>query len=158
YEATVTMVLYRPVQDDWFDIDGNSSGYFYNVTQNDTYRDRGNQLHDVIDRVTSVTQSEKGGTVTISADGQGILYTPPAGYTGDDRFTYIADGLHEARVDVHVTRPVRDDSLSAFQDTPNAILNVLGNDFTGPGYGGPRIITSVGPTAHGGTLAIRGDG
>ena len=130
------------------------------MTANDTYRDEHYQLHDVIDSVTSVTQPESGGTVTISPDGKGILYTPPAGFTGDDHFTYIADGVHEARVDVHVTRPVRDDSFwnGAFQDSPNAVLNVLANDFVGNGYSGPRLITAVGPTAHGGTLTIRADG
>jgi hypothetical protein len=61
YEATVTMILYRPVQDDWFAVDENGTGYFYNVTQNDFYRDRANERHDVIDRITSVTRSEKGG-------------------------------------------------------------------------------------------------
>ena len=97
YEANVTVVLHRPVKDDWFNVDENSTGYFYNVTLNDTYRDEHYQVHDVIDIVTSVTQPESGGTVTISPDGKGILYTPPAGFTGDDQFTYIADGEHRGK-------------------------------------------------------------
>jgi uncharacterized secreted protein with C-terminal beta-propeller domain len=158
YEATVTMTLHRPVQDDWFSVDENSTGYFFNVTQNDTYRDNANRPHDVIDRVTSVVPSEHGGTVAISAEGHGILYTPPAGYVGEDHFTYIADGSHEARVTIAVTQPVRDDNLTAFQDTPNKLLNVLGNDFAGNGYGGARLITAVGPAANGGTVTVRADG
>ena len=136
------------MRDDWFEVDQNSTSFFYNVTANDTYRDLNNYVHDVIDRVTSVTQSEKGGTVAISPDGQGILYSPPAGFSGNDTFTYIADGKHKATVSVQVTRPVRDDHISTgvYQDTPGGVLNVLSNDFLGNGYTGPRLITAVGPT------------
>ncbi|HEX4416238.1 MAG TPA: Ig-like domain-containing protein, partial [Lacipirellulaceae bacterium] len=163
YDATVTVVLHRPVKDDYLSVDENSTGLFYDVTLNDRYGNYGDwedNEFDVIDRVTSVTQSEHGGTVTISADGQGILYSPAAGFIGDDPFTYIADGVHAAHVFVHVTQPVHDDEFSAgvYQDTPNAVLDVLSNDFVGNGYAGPRLITAVGPTAHGGTVAIRADG
>jgi hypothetical protein len=160
YEAHVNIILYRPVQDDWFEVDQNSTEFFFGVTANDTYRDRNNQLHDVIDRVTSVTQSENGGAVTIAPGGQRILYTPAAGFTGSDSFTYTADGVHKARVQVNVTRPVRDDYIDTgvYQDTPGAVVNVLANDFLGNGYAGARIITAVGPTSSGGTVTIRGDG
>lgn len=163
YDATVGVALHRPVKDDYFSVDENSTDFFYIVTQNDRYGDypdwRDNEF-DVVDRVTSVTQSAHGGTVTISADGQGILYTPAPGYSGDDQFTYLADGVHEARVFVQVTQPVHDDAINSgiYQDTPSAVLNVLGNDFIGNGYAGPRLITAVGPTAHGGTVSIRADG
>ncbi|HJQ78772.1 MAG TPA: Ig-like domain-containing protein, partial [Lacipirellulaceae bacterium] len=160
YEGDVTIYLHRPVQDDSFSVDENSIDFFYDVLQNDTYRDLENQIHDVIDQVTSVTQSEEGGTVSIAPGGQGILYTPAPGFTGSDSFTYIADGLHEARVTVNVTRPVRDDYINTgvYQDTPGAVLNVLANDFLGNGYTGPRLITAVGPTSNGGTVSIRSDG
>ncbi|HEY3391638.1 MAG TPA: Ig-like domain-containing protein, partial [Lacipirellulaceae bacterium] len=160
YEADVDVYLYRPVQDDGFSVDSNSTGFFFDVLQNDTYRDLANQIHDVIDQVTSVTQSEKGGTVSIAPGGQGILYTPAAGFIGSDSFTYTADGVHEARVTVSVTRPVRDDYINTgvYQDTPGAVLAVLGNDFLGNGYAGARLITAVGPTSAGGTVTIRSDG
>ena len=160
YEAHVSIALYRPVRDDSFDVDQNSVEFFFDVTLNDTYRDRGNQVHDVIDRVTSVTQPESGGTVTIAAGGHGIIYTPPRGFVGTDRFTYKADGVHEARVTVSVTRPVRNDYIGTgiFQDTAGAVVDVLANDFLGNGYTGPRIITAVGPTTGGGTVTIRSDG
>lgn len=160
HEAYVTVVLHRPVRDDWFEVDQNSTAFFYDVTQNDSYYDLRNQLRDVVQIVTSVTQPESGGTVAISADGRGIVYTPPAGFAGSDKFTYMADGKHEAIVNVQVTRPVRDDYLSTgiYQDTPGATLFVLSNDFVGNGYSGPRVITGVGATEYGGTVAIRNDG
>lgn len=160
YEASVSVDVHRPVSDDSFSVDRNSTGFFYNVLANDTYRDRNNVVHDVIDRVTAVTQPESGGVITIAAGGQGIYYTPPEGFSGSDKFTYLADGVHEATVYVQVTRPVRNDYISGgiYQDTPDAVLDVLGNDFIGNGYPGARLITAVGPTDNGGTLAIRGDG
>jgi len=170
YEAYVSIDLYRPVRDDWLEVDENSSQYYFRVTLNDTYRDRSNVVHDVIDRVTSVTQPESGGLVTISPNGQGILYTPPAGFTGSDSFQYVADGAHEATVRVEVTRPVRDDYFrdTVFQDTPGNLVNVLANDFIGNGYPGPRRITGAGApesenhgngaTENGGTVTIRDDG
>jgi uncharacterized secreted protein with C-terminal beta-propeller domain len=160
YEADVTIYLHRPVQDDSFAVDENSTEFLFDVTINDTYRDLANQVHDVIDVVTSVTQSENGGTVSIAPGGLGILYTSAPGFTGTDRFTYKADGVHEARVTVNVTRPVRDDYINTgvYQDTPGAVLAVLANDFLGNGYSGPRLITSVGPTSAGGTVTIRSDG
>ncbi|MCH2130982.1 MAG: beta-propeller domain-containing protein, partial [Pirellulaceae bacterium] len=160
YEANVSLVLHRPVQDDFFELDENSYHFPYNVTTNDTYRDLDNREYDIIDRVTSVTQPESGGLVTISADGHDIVYTPPAGFTGSDTFVYVADGTHEATVRVQVTRPVRDDYLygEIFQDTPDNVVDVLKNDFLGNGYDGPQLITEVGPTENGGVVTIIDDG
>jgi hypothetical protein len=158
YEATATARIYRPVQDDWFEVDRNSTGYIFDVTANDRYCTSSGVWRDIIDRVTSVTQSANGGTVAISADGLGIIYTPAAGFSGSDSFTYIADDLHEATVRVQVTRPVRDDWTDAIQDTANIALGVLANDFIGNGYAGGKLITSVGATQNGGTISIRGDG
>jgi uncharacterized secreted protein with C-terminal beta-propeller domain len=160
YEDHVSVVVHRPVVDDWFQVDQNSTEHLFTVTSNDTYWDLRNRAHDVVDRVTSVVQPESGGTVTISADGQGVLYTPPQGFSGTDTFTYVADGKYEARVTVDVTRPVRDDYFSdvVFQDTPNARLAVLANDFVGNGYTGARLITEVAATENGGQVTIAADG
>ena len=160
YEAYANVAIHRPVRDDWFQTDTNSTNQSFDVTANDVYRDLGNVVRDVVDRVTAFTQPENGGAVTISADGRSVIYTPLAGFAGTDVFTYTADGVHEAQVRVQVNRPVRDDYISqgVYQDTPNAILSVLANDFLGNGYPGPRLITGVGPTEHGGVVSIAGGG
>src|SRR5687767_15341895 len=38
------------------------------------------------------------------------------------------------------------------------LFRSLANDFLGNGYLGPRLITSAGPTEHGGSLSIGGGG
>ena len=99
--------------------------------------------------------------MTIAPDGQGILYTPPAGFTGSDTFTYMADGSARGHGERAVSRARCATITSAtgvYQDTPGGVLNVLSNDFLGNGYTGPRLITAVGPTENGGTVTIRSDG
>jgi len=160
YSAWVTFDIHRPVVDDSFSVDLNSTDFEYNVTENDRYRDNNNVYRDVVDIVTSVTQSENGGTVSISADQLGIVYSPAPNFTGTDTFTYTADGKHEAKVIVTVTQPVRDDRFhsGAYQDSPASSLYVLSNDFVGNGYPGQRLITAVGAAAEGGTVEISADG
>ncbi|TWT96036.1 Beta propeller domain protein [Botrimarina colliarenosi] len=159
YEERATVIVYRPVVDDTFDVDENSTGFVYNVTENDRFRNAGGSYRDVVDFVTAVTQPDSGGTVAISDDGRGVVYSPAPGFSGVDTFTYLADGKHEATVRVNVTQPVRDDQFGAlYQDTPDQALAVLANDFLGNGYAGAKIITSFGATENGGTLRIGSDG
>jgi len=168
YEATVSLQVYRPVQDDQLEVDTGSTNHRLNLTGNDVFSFwDGGQLvtRDVIDRITSVGQTTQGGTVEITADGQGVLYSVPADFEGAhfegiDTFEYIADGKHRATVEVHVTRPVRDDSFhnEVYEDTVGNLLDVTRNDFQGNGYEGPKIITSVSETSEGGTVTITDSG
>ena len=146
YEAHVNLQVRRPVQDDRFEMDIGGTDHPLDLTANDhfSYWDRGRWIErDVVDRVTSVGETAEGGTVTIMAHGQGVLYSAPAGFEGTDTFEYIADGKHKATVTVNVTRPVRGDSRTVYEDHVNNRLDVLLNDFMGNGYNGPGIITSV---------------
>jgi hypothetical protein len=88
-QATVTMVV-GPVNDpptanpDEFNVVKDTTGTVLAVLDNDSIApDEGETL--AIDSVSDDAQ----GTVTISADGQSILYTPPAGFTGLDSFSYV---------------------------------------------------------------------
>ncbi|MHC4178455.1 MAG: beta-propeller domain-containing protein [Planctomycetota bacterium] len=114
----------------------------------------------MVDRVTSVGETAHGGTVEITVDGQGVRYSAPADFEGTDTFEYTADGKHRATVEVHVTRPVRDDYIGSgvYEDTVGNVLDVLQNDFKGNGYQGPQIITSVSETSEEGTVTIVADG
>ena len=103
YEATVSLQVNRPVQDDYFEIDQNSTEYPMFVISNDIFhyfKDGIWSTSDVIDRITSVGITANGGTVEITSDGQGVVYSAPAGFVGTDTFEYIADGKHHATVTV----------------------------------------------------------
>ena len=166
YEATVRLQVHRPVRDDWHEVDMNSTDHPLMVTHNDSFVfwDGSRYVErDVIDRVTSVGETEHGGTVEIMADGQGVRYSAPAGFEGTDTFEYVADGKHRATVTVDVTRPVRDDFFNStrtrvYEDTVDNVLDVLRNDFKGNGYQGERIITSVSETSEGAVVTIAADG
>ncbi len=156
FEGFVSIVVHRPVVNDSFEIDRNSTDHLFDVLTNDRYRSRHGGYRDVVDIVTEVTQPESGGVVEILAGGRSISYTPPTDYSGLDQFTYTADGKHQASVTVNVTRPVRPDYLTAYQDTPGYRLPVTENDFYGNGYQGARQITSFSQTEQNAILSILG--
>lgn len=88
-------------QDDWFSVDRNSQEKFLDVLANDRIGDEASGAWTL----TEVTLPAHG-TVTISEDGRGLLYTPAPGFLGDDSFVYTITGpdgsIDEARVTVYV--------------------------------------------------------
>ena len=155
YEASLTFRVLDPVRGDWSEVDLNSQDFPIEVVSNDVYYS--SILRRNVDAVSDVTSvdsaSEEGGTVSL-LNRSTVLYTPPADFEGSDRFSYTADGRYEAWVNVEVSRPVRDDFVRVFQDTPNQLLGVLRNDFLGNGYEGPKQITSVRESDEGVTSTI----
>ena len=165
FEGRIYVNIARPVRDDYVTVDANSRNFEVNLLDNDKYYDAIRRIRnvDVIDVITDVTQSEQGGTVVIAEDAQGVIYTPPEGYVGDDKFTYTADGKHIAEVNVTVRDPLADnhDRNDYFTNivlgSTNNKLDVLKNDFFGDGYTGDRLITKVEPV-EGATVEIAEDG
>jgi hypothetical protein len=119
---------------------------------------------DALSINTFDANSAAGGTVSCTAT---CLYTPPAGFTGDDTFTYDnTDGIAEsnrATVTVTVGAPANtppvavDDAFSTVHDT---VLNVaapgvLGNDTDADGDTLTAVL--VADVANG-TLALVSDG
>jgi cyclophilin family peptidyl-prolyl cis-trans isomerase len=87
-QATVSMVV-GPVNDpptataDEFDVVKDTAATVLAVLDNDSIApDEGETL--TVDSVSDDAQ----GIVTISSDGQSVLYTPPSGFTGTDSFSY----------------------------------------------------------------------
>ncbi len=158
YEATINIQVQRPVRDDSFEVDMGSTGFPMELTNNDSYSFYEGSLitRDIVDRVTSVTQPSEGGSVTMMANGQGVLYSAQPGFEGEESFDYIADDTYRATVTVRVTRPVRDDAFwqLVYEDTADNILDVLANDFKGNGYEGPGLITLVSDTEESSSVTI----
>lgn len=154
FEQLVVVYVQRPVRDDYQLADQNGGQHHFHVLQNDFYRSRinANAKVDVVDVITSVEQGDSGGIVSISGDGQSVLYTPADGFVGTETFQYIADGTYAATVRVTVGDPVRDDSQGVFIDTETPI-NVLANDFYGD-QGSEATITSIGESEIGATIRL----
>ncbi|MGD1941825.1 MAG: Ig-like domain-containing protein, partial [Leptolyngbyaceae cyanobacterium] len=101
------------------------------------------------------------GTVIINEDGT-LTYTPTAGFSGEDSFTYtVSDGLEEVTASVAVTvnnvneAPIAtEDTATTDEDLP-VVINVLANDTDADADA--LIVTAVG-TATNGTATINEDG
>jgi VCBS repeat-containing protein len=113
--------------------------------------------------ITSVTAPSNGGTVTINAQSNGLIYTPQLA-AGNETFTYtISDGqggTDTANVTVsvrgNILNPVTDSFIVAKGTT--ASLDVLANDNILPASGAALSIVSVGTTDKGGTAVVGGPG
>lgn len=113
-------------------------------------------------KITAVGTTNHGGTVTISADGSSLQYTPAADFVGEETFTYtITDKNGSSTATVKVTvegsgcaieaADNRDEKVD--KNSTNNSLNVMDNDTT---CGGAEI-SEVGATSNGGTVKISDD-
>ncbi|TVS12881.1 MAG: tandem-95 repeat protein [Planctomycetaceae bacterium] len=146
--------------DDLFNVDEDSINFPLDVLQNDE-----NETGLPVE-IIQVGLTSEGGTATISADGQQILYTPLPNFFGEETFTYtIAAGdlTSTASVTVQVA-PVNDpptavdDEFSVGLNSANNFLDVLANDHFDPDVDEVLRIVSVGSTSHGGTVVIAPNG
>ena len=108
--------------------------------------------------ITSVGTTSSGGTVTISTDGQKLIYQPAADFVGTDSFEYIVDGQWTGTVTVTVYRSVRDDAVSILAGSTDFPIHVLANDPLGADYSGFGLITEVTQPASGSSVTIADDG
>lgn len=153
--VTVTNVNDPPTAvDDNFSVGLSQTPRELDLLANDTFApDAGETLV-----ITDVTTPTSGGTVTISADGLNVTYTPPTGSTeSSDSFTYtISDGELTATatvtIDLDAVPTAVGDSVTLDEDTTteidplvNDIADVDGQTFT---------IVSLGTPSGGGTATI----
>jgi VCBS repeat-containing protein len=115
--------------------------------------------------ITNVTALDNGGSVSI-VDGQTVLYTALAGFSGEESFEYtIEDGVggqDVATVVVEVVDPTQNRLLVASADrfrvgkgTADVAVNVLVNDVTLPGnVAALSILNAVATGGATGTVAI----
>ncbi|WP_157272170.1 Ig-like domain-containing protein, partial [Azohydromonas aeria] len=162
-EATASLAV-APVNDapvarpDTLTVAEDSSATVVDVLGNDdTGPDTGETL-----TVTAVTQPA-GGTGSVTLANGVVRFTPAPDFFGTTSFTYtVSDGnggTATATVNVTVT-PVNDapvarpDTFTVAEDSGATVLNVLGNDDTGPDTGETLTVTAVTQPAHGGTVTL----
>lgn len=114
--------------------------------------------------IVGVSMPSQGGTVSINASSNAIIYTPVSGYSGTETFFYTnSDGLGGsdwAQVSITVkgsTLYALSDAYSVAQGTTN-VLNVMANDLILPTSTASISITSVGSPDMGGTALLNGAG
>lgn len=155
YQFLVTNAFNLAV-DDTASVRTGSSGNSIDVLAND-FRTAGETLTVV--RTSGVTSV--GGIATVSGDRTRVLYSPPAGFTGTDTFTYtMQNSLGEqatatvvVSVNLFFENPqALDDSFDVPVNGQDIPLNVLANDIEG--QGGALSIISVTQPDKGGAIAI----
>ncbi len=109
--------------------------------------------------ISSVSASSAGATIAIVSGS--LRYTPPAGFTGRDTFTYnVTDGFGgtgNASVNVQVgSLPVVDDAFVVVANTTSNLLDVLINDPLGTNTTSEYSLLAAGGTDQGGSVAISG--
>ncbi|QDV84031.1 Ig-like domain-containing protein [Planctomycetes bacterium TBK1r] len=164
--ATVTVTV-TPVNDpptgldDAFEVVEGTTANRLNVLANDSL----DPDTDGTLTVTSVTSNTTGATVEVSSDGLAVDYTPPAGFTGTDTFTYVvSDGQATDTVTVTVTvtssdapPTARDNAFTVNEDTAEASFDILANDDRDVDDQA-FVIESVGTPSQGGTARFSSDG
>ncbi|MFM8408612.1 MAG: Ig-like domain-containing protein, partial [Pirellulaceae bacterium] len=163
--ATVSVTV-QPVNDapvanpDTFEVLQNAVDFIANVLLNDTTNgDAGENL-----RVLSTGTPSAGGQVRVAASGLHLLYTPKAGFTGNETVSYtITDGNNlnatstvTFQVKATVSSPTAvADSFSMNEDEPAKELDVLANDL--PSQAG-ETLTIISASATEGLVAINTSG
>jgi len=145
--------------DDSYRVEADSNEVELRVLLNDTSLDGVAKTHSI----TAIGPFSGRGIVTIQ-DGQSLIYTPEAGFVGDEVFNYtIMDDLGNrdtAMVTVRVTQPRLNGNLQANHDFFTVargqapLLEVLANDDIIPATGEPLVITLVGMGDKGGKAVI----
>jgi hypothetical protein len=154
YTARVTVNVSRPVRDDPYPqtIVADSLDNVIDVLAND-FHGAGNHT------ISHVTAPDEGGSVRIGGGGKELLYTPRAGFIGEERFTYTVDGQYTAAVFVRVQSPAGTFYTEfgpvvgdTYRIAPASYLPGLGN------YSGAGRITAVSVTSGSATVTISPDG
>ncbi len=161
FSSSITINMGQVVAADSYAVDVNDPGTPLDVLANDIYysgsSDSGTHLANLI---TTVTQPDHGGHVSIMDNGASLLYTPAANFIGTETFTYQANGKYTTTVSIDISRPGHDDFFPGaggriVADSRDNVLDVLANDFQ---RSGSHTITNVGPADSGGTVTISSDG
>ncbi len=119
--------------DDQFRVDQNSAANSFNVLANDI------SSRNAPIFIASTSTPNRGGRVSISANGLLLSYTPATGFAGVEVFTYTvqdqAGATDTATVTVTIVPDTPalavDDSFDVLENTTDNVLDVLDNDLAG---------------------------
>src|SRR5262245_25663338 len=166
--------------DDTFDVAENSSGNALNLLGNDSANIPGGKLGLILvdgqpitgtgvnpDGSVDRTIKTAGGTLTVSADGTRVSYTPDPGFTGQDTFTYnVSNSVRVAtlpRTQIGSANgvPIFDGFGSAIARVPGTSAQYYSLTDRGPnvdGPGGAKVFVLPGFTPQIGRFRINSDG
>lgn len=155
-DATANFNVHRPVSNDYSKVEQNSTAVFINLLDNDWFS-VDDDRQDVVGQITWVGESDHRSTIAVAPDGQGVLYTPPDGFTGVDVFEYLADGKYRASASIEVVQrdsiELHFDSIEVVEGSGSNLLAILDNDYFGSEYEGDGVITGLKSESFSGSIA-----
>ncbi|NOQ95449.1 MAG: hypothetical protein GQ555_02395, partial [Desulfobacterales bacterium] len=143
--------------DDSFSVNADSVDNPLDVLSNDSDPDVGDTL-----TILATGTLDNGGSVSINATNDGLLYSPATGFTGTETFTYTIEdpsgAFDQATVSVTVSSTnspptAVDDGFSVNADSVDNPLDVLSND-SDPDVGDILTIVATGTPDNGGSVSI----
>jgi VCBS repeat-containing protein len=156
--VTVTGVNDAPLaEDDFLTVDESSINNTLDVLANDSDPDVGDAL-----TIVAAGTPSAGGTVSIASDGLSLVYTPPAGFVGEEVISYTirdsqgATDTATVTIEVQAAAPprARNDSFTVLEDSQDSVLDVLTNDVINDG--GTAVIELTQLPNRGGTVVVVG--
>lgn len=147
---------------DAYSLDGTAGPATLDVLQNDSHASGA--------EIIAVGAPDNGGTLTITPDGSQVVYTPPLGYTGTDRFTYVltdssgATSTGEVNLSISNAPPLNTpplalpDAYTILTNSSNNQLAVLNNDIdpnSDPLTLTAAVIGQSVPASSGQTIAVQ---
>lgn len=157
---TVIGVATIEALDDHYKFSANTSEVRLDVLGNDVLPDGSQGLS-----IRSVSETMRGATVSVSEDGQRIIYSPGDSFSFDTFYYIVEDeagNLGKANVNIgpkETPRPGPNDSgndrFTVYEDGPEQELNVLRNDMVGAGA---EIIELTTRSSRGSSIRIADDG
>ena len=115
--------------------------------------------------IIGVGTPDKGGSVSINASKNVLLYTPAAGFFGTESFTYTISDGHGGTASATVTATVngsptaKDDAFTIDENSSSNTLNILADNGSGADSdpdGDTLTIIAVGTPDKGGSISING--
>lgn len=162
FNATTLIVSGNGAQDDFVGVIEDSMDNVLDVLTNDIVREGEGPLN-----IIDVDTPSDGGTISISAESDSLIYTPAPDFRDVETVTYVVQNgvgvVTQALVTISVTNTndppnANDDSYLIVQGSSNNSLNVLDNDDSFPDPPEAISITNVGTPSQGGTAIIAGNG
>ncbi len=149
-------------QNDSFTVQEDAAQASFDVLANDTTDNPSETLS-----ISAVGASQVGSAVTVSTDGQRILYRPGTNFSGNEVLTYTlrdsggATAIGQMTFTVSAVNDPPDavnDTLTALSSQTTTSLNVLANDINVDTGETLRVTTVSQPPSGSGTLSISTDG
>ncbi len=155
FTATIDVTIHVRTRPDQSLVKVNAERAYIDLAGNDNYQGPASNWNVLYGgRVTSVTASTHNATIAIADNGQGVYYTPPLDFSGQDKFEYETEHGLRQEVVVNVEYQIASTTVAGRRDGQSQTVDVLAGAYGDRPSNGSYRITMVAQPTSGGTAAI----